>query len=210
MLRSTHLSGFDAGSRPTFLSGAIFLILFAPYFLPVMLRPEMVPTDDAYFYFQIALNIANGVGVTFNSVTPTNGFHPLWMAVCVIVFLLIGTQKLAAMRVISLIQQGMFLYMLHLLRRLSREVGIRYWYAGIPFLAFGFLATAMYGVEAFLNALTVVAALVLFVRARGSNELHDYAVLGLMLGLCFLARLDNVFFIGSLGLLGIIRVGRLL
>lgn len=36
--------------------------------------------DDAYYYFTIARNIARGYGVTFDGLTPTNGFHPLWMS----------------------------------------------------------------------------------------------------------------------------------
>lgn len=39
--------------------------------------------DDSFYYFKIALNIAAGHGVTFDQVQPTNGFHPLWLAVLV-------------------------------------------------------------------------------------------------------------------------------
>lgn len=37
-------------------------------------------SDDAFYYFQIARNIATGHNVTFDGETLTNGFHPLWMA----------------------------------------------------------------------------------------------------------------------------------
>ena len=36
--------------------------------------------DDAYYYFRIARNIVDRGAVTFDGDTPTNGFHPLWMA----------------------------------------------------------------------------------------------------------------------------------
>jgi len=35
--------------------------------------------DDSFYYFTIARNAASGLGLTFDGLTPTNGFHPLWM-----------------------------------------------------------------------------------------------------------------------------------
>ena len=37
--------------------------------------------DDAFYYFQIARNILDGKGSTFDGIYPTNGYHPLWMLV---------------------------------------------------------------------------------------------------------------------------------
>lgn len=39
---------------------------------------KFVP-DDAYIYFKLASNIVSGKGSTFDGLTPTNGFHPLWL-----------------------------------------------------------------------------------------------------------------------------------
>jgi len=46
--------------------------------------------DDAYYYFTIARNIAHGLGPTFDTLTPTNGFHPLWLLMLVPIFALVG------------------------------------------------------------------------------------------------------------------------
>ena len=35
--------------------------------------------DDAYYYFEIARNIARGNGSTWDGLHTTNGYHPLWM-----------------------------------------------------------------------------------------------------------------------------------
>ena len=35
--------------------------------------------DDAFYYFTIARNFVNGNGISFDSFSPTNGFHPLWL-----------------------------------------------------------------------------------------------------------------------------------
>ena len=40
-------------------------------------------TDDSYYYFLTASNLASGKGPTFDGLHPTNGFHPLWMGVLV-------------------------------------------------------------------------------------------------------------------------------
>jgi hypothetical protein len=32
-------------------------------------------TDDAFYYFKTAQNIAEGAGITFDGIAPTNGFH---------------------------------------------------------------------------------------------------------------------------------------
>ncbi len=42
--------------------------------------------DDSYYYFKIADNIAHGLGSSFDGISPTNGYHPLWLAVLIPVF----------------------------------------------------------------------------------------------------------------------------
>lgn len=46
-------------------------------------------SDDSYFYLKVALNYANNFVSSFDTINPTNGYHPLWM------FLLSGVFKLA-------------------------------------------------------------------------------------------------------------------
>ena len=47
--------------------------------------------DDGFFYFKVARNVANGLGFTFDGINRTNGFHPLWMAVCIAVYSIVRT-----------------------------------------------------------------------------------------------------------------------
>jgi len=37
--------------------------------------------DDCFYYLRVATNIAAGLGSTFNGIVPTNGYHPLWLAI---------------------------------------------------------------------------------------------------------------------------------
>lgn len=53
------------------------LALFAPLSL---LLSNFVP-DDSFYYFKIALNVASSHGSSFDGVTLTNGYHPLWMLI---------------------------------------------------------------------------------------------------------------------------------
>jgi hypothetical protein len=39
--------------------------------------------DDCFYYYRTALNIAAGTSSTFDGINFTNGYHPLWMLVCV-------------------------------------------------------------------------------------------------------------------------------
>ncbi len=40
-------------------------------------------SDDFFYYAQIAHNLLNGKGLSFDGITQTNGFHPLWMLILI-------------------------------------------------------------------------------------------------------------------------------
>ena len=46
--------------------------------------------DDFFYYAKIAANIVAGHGSTFNGVVATNGYHPLWMLVMIVLTKLAG------------------------------------------------------------------------------------------------------------------------
>jgi hypothetical protein len=60
--------------------GFSLLLRLAIAWLPAERSFALTVPDDGYYYFTIASNIAQGQGVTFDGLAPTNGFHPLWMA----------------------------------------------------------------------------------------------------------------------------------
>jgi hypothetical protein len=97
------------------------LTLLALFVLPVHLRPDNFPADDAYFYLQIASNIHDGYGTTFNQITPTNGYHPLWMLICLFGFAISGGSRIVAPQVIFGIQQCLAVASVYLAFRLSRN-----------------------------------------------------------------------------------------
>lgn len=71
----------------------LFFCIFGPLYilLPVFLGRTSLLTsfdDDAFYYFKIASNIALGNGSTFNGIYDTNGYHPLWMLILALQWLL--------------------------------------------------------------------------------------------------------------------------
>jgi hypothetical protein len=62
---------------------SIGLAIFALSFCSIEYLPNAIFEDDAYFYFQIAKNILDLGQSTFDGISTTNGYHPLWMAVLV-------------------------------------------------------------------------------------------------------------------------------
>jgi hypothetical protein len=59
--------------------------------------------DDAYYYFKVAQNITEGHGSTFDGINPTNGYHPLWMLVCIPVFVLARYDLILPLRVLLMV-----------------------------------------------------------------------------------------------------------
>ena len=47
-------------------------------------RALFLAFDDTFYYLEIAWRIAAGEGSTFDGLQPTNGYHPLWMLICVL------------------------------------------------------------------------------------------------------------------------------
>ncbi|KAF5434560.1 hypothetical protein C5S36_04825 [Candidatus Methanophagaceae archaeon] len=63
--------------------------------------------DDGYYYLEIARNISSGNGITFDGINRTNGFHPLWQAMLVPVFLMTQSRYLAA-QAVTILQTLLF------------------------------------------------------------------------------------------------------
>lgn len=64
---------------------------------------HLITVDDAFYYFTIGRNIADGAGSTFDGMNTTNGYHPLWMLVCISAFG-VGLDGTAAIIALLLLQ----------------------------------------------------------------------------------------------------------
>ena len=166
-------------------------------------------TDDAFYYFVPARNIAASNGISFDGLTRSNGFHPLWMAVLVPIFTLAQIDNILPLRVLivvlALLNSATGIVLFRLVKHyFAVEVA--------AFVAFVWALTPAIhglttkgGVEAGLNAFFI---LLLWERVSAFNRRDEWkadywreiAGLGLIAALTILARLDNVFLVFFAGL----------
>ncbi|MGC9292469.1 MAG: hypothetical protein ACP5EP_07050 [Acidobacteriaceae bacterium] len=179
---------------PGWLRG--FLLLLAAAYAVLLVRfPNPFFADDSFFYLVVGRNVALGHGSTFNRLMPTNGYHPLWMLLCALVYRIfpgraIGLHAIAALIVL------LDLVVLLLVQRLLRRLGAATWIAWtilVPFL-FGL----QLGTESSLSAAMLAATLLLLAQYlehptwAPAIAFHSAAMLAV------LARLDSIFVIACL------------
>lgn len=168
--------------------------------LPADVLLQRFIVDDLFYYLEIARNVVAGNGVVFNQGIPTNGFHPLHVLLLIPLVALLrplgldapvhGTLALGAAANLA---TGVVLY------HLGREVegpragllAAALWVLG-PYVA----AVHLTGLDTPVYAL-VLATLAWFVATRDDPARpsgREALVLGGLVGLLFLARLDGALF----------------
>ncbi len=155
-------------------------------------------TDDAFYYFQIARNVVQGKGFSFDGIGLSNGFHPLWLFLILPVFALSVSEIFLPLKIIILISAmltycaGLILYLI-----LRNDLGIR------PALL-GFLIWILYwpiqrivtmgGLETGINALMIL--LFIWTLQKMDPEKHyQLAFLGVLGAFVVFGRLDNIFLV---------------
>src|SRR5687767_13892545 len=63
--------------------------------------------DDAYYYLKVAQNISEGQGSTFDGINTTNGYHPLWMLICVTIFAFARLDLILPLRILLVVMSGL-------------------------------------------------------------------------------------------------------
>lgn len=166
-------------------------------------------TDDAYYYFKVAQNMAEGHGSTFDRIGLTNGYHPLWMLVCVPIFFLARYDLILPMRVVvgvlAILNAATAVLLYRLLKRyLSDEASAL---AALFWMIFPNIhgSTTTLGMESGLNAFFLVLLISLAARFERSllpafDRRRQVWLMGFVAALALLSRLDNIFFLIVLGL----------
>ncbi|MCD4671127.1 MAG: hypothetical protein K8R77_00555 [Anaerolineaceae bacterium] len=166
--------------------------------------------DDVFYYFKTAQNIAAGSGVTFDGIAQSNGFHPLWMLICIPVFALANTTNLILplriiMLVLGLFSAGTGVFLYRLLKKVtSREI------AAVVSLVWVLSPTVhatvtRLGLETGVNAFFIVLLLYLFAnweerqRQGQPGTWKQVLWLGLVAVLTLYSRLDNSFLVCIVG-----------
>lgn len=159
-------------------------------------------TDDGFFYFKVAQNVANGQGFTFDGINRTNGFHPLWMVVCIAVYKVVPADLILPLRIFVIIGGVLNgLSVIFLFKILSRvlnawvAVTLAILWAVLPSIAG---VTTMQGME---TGLSIFLLLLLIERAQAwffantRPTTKQLFLFGLIAALAILARLDHIFYI---------------
>lgn len=165
---------------------------------PVLTSFSFSVPDDAYYYFTIARNIAAGHGTTFDGLTPTNGFHPLWMAM--IVPLWAFTNQPDTLPIHLALTLGAILDVVTMagIWWLAGHISHNRVIAGLAVLSYAFnpynTAASVNGLETSLSAALFVWSLASYWRLREISRpgWRNWLFLGMIWALLLLARTDYV------------------
>ncbi|MFQ5422567.1 MAG: hypothetical protein ACE5F9_01150 [Phycisphaerae bacterium] len=180
---------------------AVLMSVAFPVYLALCSRERVVihVSDDAYYYFNVAMHIAAGDGPTADGVTKTTGFHPLYC------FLLAGLHRLTDPSLDGFIDEAVALNAAcNLLAGLFLFLAARRWWgtaaglvAAVLWLANPHVTKIMgAGLEGSVYAMTLsllLWRLIVLVRADiGGSGRHvaQCVVLGACGGLVMLSRTD--------------------
>lgn len=167
--------------------------------------------DDSFYSFEIARNIARGAGSTFDGVTPTNGYQPLY------VFLLVPVYALAGQNATLPIYLALFGSALcnvltgWILFRLVRAYASqRAAFFGLVLWAFGpaIVRQAVNGLETSLAMLLIAASIEYYLRVfrrAPAPSRRQALTLGALLGLSVFARVDALLLVAALGVDALVR-----
>jgi hypothetical protein len=209
-------------ARPLRAAVAVVVAVWLAVIVLWRYAPYTITFDDAFYYFQIARNVANGHGSTFNGIDSTNGYHPLWLLICTVPYLL-GMDGTTAARALLVFQLALYAaLLLAVVDLLARSV--RGWarLAAIDAdgrkarlctislaVALALVAGNPFVVKTFVNGLesgvtSLAYAVILLVACRGSGDLLADRRLRLVLAgafvVAFLGRTDALLVVGCAGL----------
>lgn len=158
-------------------------------------NPAKFPSDDGFFYPQIAHHFVQQGFMGFNDLYLTNGFHPLWMVFCVLGELINPFDKFFLLNIIWVFQVLLVLSGYVLLEKTifnDSKVGkiLSLSFYCLMFFSLG----TLYLIEAHLTFFTF-SLLLFFLCRKFTNDF----IFGFICSLVFLARLDHIFVFLPLG-----------
>jgi hypothetical protein len=188
--------------------------LYAALSDPQNLSWRWFTRDDAYYYFKVAQNISEGHGSTFDGINRTNGYHPLWMLVCIPIFTLARFDLILPLRILLLVMSGLSVTTAILLYRLIGRIfmpaigaiAALFWVFSHDVLTTLYQNGLESGIAAFFVVLLVYKLYALEISwRRNAVPPKQITVLAIIAVLAIFSRLDLVFLAGLAGLWIILR-----
>ncbi len=170
--------------------------------------------DDAYYYFKVAQNISEGHGSTFDGINPSNGYHPLWMLVCIPIFALARFDLILPLRVLLLVMGGLSAATAILFYRLIGRIftpaigaiAAVYWTFNYDILSRIYQPGLETGIAVFFVVLLVYKVFEFETSWRTEQVTNrQLLILGLIAMCAVLSRLDLIFLAGMVGIWIIFR-----
>lgn len=205
--KSNHLTQILADHFPEVIIGVIFICVSLYVAMsPANSMMKWYNNDDGFYYFKLAQNILAGKGVTFDGIHATNGFHPLWLIVCIPIFLLAGKDPILPLRMIvilfGILQAVSFIVIYQMFaQKLSKIFSFLLTAAfGLSWLVYNNIFTG--GLESALSFFLIVILIAQGARilTQEKTGLSRMVLVGIFAGFAVLSRLDNLIFVGFFGI----------
>ncbi len=191
----------------------LFLVALAPRLavalLPIPTQLVKTLTDDAFYYFLTARHILQGAGPAVDSINASNGWHPLWLLINLMVQALPLPSPDASVHLalaLSALLDSLVVFVLYHSAR--RYISVEAAAAGALIYALNAMPAlqSVNGLETGLAALLIAAAWASTLRLSRAPTAANAFLWGLAFGLCFLARTDTVLILFWLGFYGLLRL----
>ncbi len=182
---------------------AVFLVLACAVVIaafvvqPIEYLSAAFVIDDGLYYLEVPRNVVAGNGVTYDNRTYTNGFHPLWGAVAVLMAAVTHGDTDALLRAAFLVQGLFVLIGLAYLGRMTADLGYSNLGVAVAMLLLFFARLDLW--LSTMESATLMLALVLLIAVAlrrnllRSTKTSANVLLGALLAVVFLARLDTIF-----------------
>jgi hypothetical protein len=160
-----------------------------------LLLDQGLVQDDAFYYFVIARNILTYGVSSFDTLHPTNGFHPLWETLCLPVFN--SWHGDLPVRIMLALAAGFDVLSIALvfliLRKITQHPYTALCGAAILALHGTLIRTWFNGLETALSVLSLLWFFHQFLRLyhRENTTVQQHLYLGVLAAFAFLARTDN-------------------
>lgn len=176
------------------------LLLLLPALLPALkflqdpdpARIVNVLYDDTYYYLQIAYNLAHHGHSSFDGITTTNGYQPLWLLLLTLLAKLTGPDKTIFFWASVALTQLLALYAIWMAPKLVSGKEFRPFYLTLlmAFIILQFNTIYTKGLETVLTPFFIIY---LLMRLAKPDEMLEKATpLGLVFAFAFLVRLDAI------------------
>jgi len=183
----------------TAYAGTFFVQVF--FFYPSEERSYLAHfADDAFYYFEIVRHFVESGVSTFDTLTTTNGYHPLWFLLLVLLGIVCNVDSPAFFAAVLSLDFALCLVGSFALRRvlariygstaLAQLLAAFYFFTAFRFSAAGMEIALFFGLAPLL--------LNVYLDEQDSPSVRKAVVFGLLASLVILSRLDSVLLVALL------------